>query len=612
MATNFDFSRKSRLWMAGPLAMALGLAGCDGTITLEGPGSLEGTDGCKAALADGDFREAEAAVAAQMGDASALEENYCALLAALQETIDEVGGLISAVAALAPSGQLTVTADQRSLLRSILGGTIDSLTKVRNRAEFLLGKGAVIEIDSLPLAIDLSALVDNIDSVDLNLNGRYDEAEVRVLTAAAAAILGLVDFIFAHSLDVTLTVPELTTAGIAKFLVDNPKLLTLDDTGGNLPSAKDNFILALRALTGDASLSSALEVIEAKYTDGIDHSKDVIRFIDADGNGQVSKGDKIQVKAIEDLAEDIEDLDASDSEITNQIGRAAWAALVELGKDIRTNLEAGAAGSPVAIAPRISNGTDLLIDDVAAYYDATVAEIKNWLAVHPGAFFAANVGLRDVLPAVAAVTVSDPTETQSDRTVTAYDFVFECELGYTAEQWATPSDTGLPADSTWRTLCGREVGSDKVMLLKRITFADAGDATAADADRFLGAAFVTAPSEVTTGGLAALALTAPAELTAPVIVDFVYHSSLEPLTTADVIVDADGITPDLGPDADVDGLLYVMMRDPGLGGVLYLDLAGEGNFDEATQATLNGFIAYFWKTFGGNIQGLVEDEVGDL
>lgn len=601
-----------------PLAAAL-LAGCGKTEETRAAKRYSGAgvkDGvavqkCLDALADGDFNLAQEAVVKYDGQAEYYVENYCGLLADTQKLIDDVGGLISLVASLAPG--LAPATDFRALIEPALAPIMETVESLQGRAELIAGIDELPEItvESLPLALDLSALIDGVPpDLEVNLRGRWDRTEALALAAAPAAVLGVLDFVLAHKLEVdNLSINFASSADVAKFAVNNPNLLALDSgRTAQVGKAKDWFIRALTAAV--ATQGGLLGSIEAELKDGLDHSNDVVRFVDADGDGAASEGDKIVLKVVEDLAADIGDLDGDgeddltpdDSTLTNPLDRAIWVDIVKFGTDLKANLE---GGNKLSLFSYLKGEGDLWGRLQRGSIDkgyGELADIENWIALDPKAYFASPKGVRELLFAVAATTVTDGTPLAKE--VELVDIAIECELSYSAEDWANPSNTRLAADSAWRDLCGTpNPAGDSAVMLKHVFFG-VTDATS-DPAHFEFSAYATAPATIT--AVADLYATDATELAGLFLDQLAFY---EGIGTGDVDVPADGYVPVNDPAAHNDGLLYIAMQDPGFAGVLQLDLSGAGNHKVATQSSLNELIAMVWTKFGGNLTALVNDLLG--
>lgn len=629
---NEILKRSGRALLVLPLAGAL-LTGCgdDGDETAPaaayiGAGVKDGVavQKCLDALAAEKFDAAQEAVAQYDGKADYYVENYCGLLADTQELMDQIGGLVSLVARYLAPG-LQPQTDYRGILEPALDPILVTVEKMQARAELVAGASDLPEITvkSLPLNLDLSALIDNVPAdLELNLKGRWDRTEAQLIAAAPAALLGVLDLVLAHKLELDgLSFDFETSASIAKWYIKNSTLLALDSgRTAQIAEAKTWF---LKALDGAVVTNGGiLATIEAEYNDGLDHTNDVIRFVDVDGDKKVSPGDQIVIKVVEDLAEDIGDLDedgtddltAEDATITNEIERGIYLDLIQLGTDVKANLEGGAA---ISLIDYLKGDGDiwgyLQTESVAKGY-GELADIKDWIALDPKAYFASPKGIRELVFAVAATTVTDGTATGRD--VKLYDIAIECELSYTAEQWANPATAGaLVADSGWRSVCGTETtvgtGASAVVknavMLKNIHFG-VTDATS-DVKHFESMAFAVSPAAATRP--ADLYATTTTDLAGLFLADLTFESAAAPAgANADPIV-PDGLFPSTVTTAHNDGLLYIAMQDPGFAGMLQLDPTGAGSHAVATQQTLNGLVALVWTTYGGNLTALVDDLFGD-
>lgn len=620
---NEILKRSGRALLVLPLAGAL-LTGCgddDGKPgrTIANPQGLDpvAVQNCLDALALEKFDVAQEAVAKYEGNADYYVENYCGLLADTQELMDQIGGLVSLVAGYLAPG-LQPQTDYRGILEPALDPILVTVEKMQARAELVAGVSDLPEItvESLPLNLDLSALIDNVPAdLELNLKGRWDRTEAQLIAAAPAALLGVLDLVLAHKLELDgLSFDFETSASIAKWYIENDELLALDSgRTAQVAEAKEWF---LKALAGAVVTNGGLlATIEAEYTDGLDHTNDVLRFVDVDGDKQVSDGDQIVIKVVEDLADDIGDLDedgtddltAEDATITNSIDREIYLDLIQLGTDVKANLEGGAA---ISLIDYLKGDGDiwgrLQAESVENGY-GELADIQDWIALDPKAYFASPKGIREFLFAVATTTVTDGTA--AARPVKLYDIAIECELGYTPEQWANPATAGgLADDSGWRSVCGTETaaGSSAVML-KNIHFGVTS--ATSDVDHFESMAFAVSPAAATRP--ADLYATTTSDLTSLFLAELTFEATAAPSGANAAPIVADGLFPSTVTSDHNDGLLYIAMQDPGFAGMLQLDLTGAGSHAVATQQTLNGLVAFVWTTYGGNLTALVDDLLGD-
>lgn len=617
---NEILKRSGRAMLALPLAGAL-LAGCGddkppaGQVITDPQGKDPvAVQKCLDALALGNkFTLAQEAVAPYAGKSDYYVENYCGLLADTQELMDQIGGLVSLIAGYLAPGIQPQT-DYRGILEPALNPILVTVEKMQARAELIAGVSDLpeIRVPSLPLNLDLSALIDNVPAdLELNLNGRWDRTEALLIAAAPAALLGALDLVLAHKLDLNgLSFDFGTSADIAKWYLDNGNLLALDSGRlAQVGEAKTWFIKALTAavVTNGGILGS----IEAEYADGLDHSQDVIRFVDVDGDKKVSEGDQIVIKVVEDLAADIGDLDEDgtddlipdDATITNEISREIWLDIVGLGQKVLDNLNGGAKVSLYSVLKGDGDIWGKLQAESVENGYGELADIADWIALDPKAYFANPKGIRELVFAVATTTVTDGTD--SARPVKLYDIAIECELSYTAEQWANPATAGaLDAESGWRSVCGTETkDGDSAVMLKNIHFGVT--APTGDVGHFASMAFAVAPDPIST--TADLFAVTKDELENLFLADLTFESTAAPAGAAADPIVADSIVPVADPDAHNDALLYIAMQDPSFAGMLHLDLYGEGDHTVATQQTLNYLVAFIWTTYGGNLTALVDD-----
>jgi hypothetical protein len=312
--------------------------------------------------------------------------------------------------------------------------------------------------------------------------------------------------------------------------------------------------------------------------------------------------------------------------------RDVWVALTDLGRALNTNLGGGAEfslakylsakvdGKPEGTKYLWEELQEEVADDLADTalegdfdFPAALPDLEDWLHLDPKAYFDGPVALRNMLPAITALEIGNKIE---------YEFALECELGFTAEQFAEPSvGGGLAADSTIRTLCA-DGSTGKSVRLKTVYFydnmntdvttdtgfvAESGDAPF-DFKHFMGFAV----SDTAVAAAAALPITKTA--------DMVNLKFIKPLTFAeglgapgnDTLIQPDGYWPathtaDSDPHDDV--LLSVLMQNASFGGALLIDLEvnpATAGAVVANNSILNALISQVWITFGGHIEALVD------
>ncbi|RMF13007.1 MAG: hypothetical protein D6761_11815, partial [Candidatus Dadabacteria bacterium] len=584
-------------------------------------------------------------------------ETYAYNLASFKGAFDSLSDLLGLILAnTAPGFRPAQGTDFRALVESVLSTITDNLTDLASAADVLRTADAdkiYINIDSLPLSLDVATLNDLVGTdlptdLSIDIGGGYDLPELLLFGAASNAVVGGVDFLLAHQLRLSISsIPDVfTSASIAEFIATNSKLLDLDKPD-QAKGAKDLFIKALDYLVGDENgtggRQSLLAAIEAEYSQ--DQSGDIIVWKDVDGNGQASDGDEIEIAFIKQFIDQgIEGLEAGDETIEVPLGRDTWLKLVELGRALVQNLD-GTSTDPISLGKYLSAKLDgqtdkkylweelqqFVQDDIdlpasdpdKIGFEKPLPDIKEWLFMDPAAYFDNPIGLRNLLPVVYEMALYDSKlANKTDDKV--YEIAIECEIGYTAAQFANAtaagSSTGLPSDSLIRDLCGSEFGSANAeepdaMAFKRIIFDDAvtaADSTyvaaADDFSHFNYAVFATD----TTNTAAGFGVTTEAQLLAPPVTKAVSMVMVDGLDTDDTTVGIDGKAPVTDPASHEDIFLSILMQNPSFGGNLLIDLTGAGDSAAvATNDSLNKAISEIWHLFGHHIETLIDDLTSD-
>jgi len=571
--------------------------------------------GCVVSLGEGDPDGAKAFAAE--GDGGA--ESYCVIGAETQQFFVDLGELISFVLGLLAPGHVPAQAISVDALRPLLDPAVATANRLLDAGYDLAAQGgAEITIDSLPINLDAAGILEavggfeNVPEIDLNLAGRYDGADLRAIPTLFGAIASLFDFVFAHQLSLE-GLPDfsnISTAGFTGLLAgsdavnNNLKLTSDGDTTVSGP-VRDNVLQMLGLLVGDSDISSSLldEIEDELANNGGGTANDFIRFIPStDGSTQAALDDQIRFKLVDDLAEQIGDIDgdgepdlvADDAVITNPLQRSTYVGLIDLGAALINSINAG-GGDVVSLgsflSSEISNGAaDLLWQDLQREIPELAGfEIEDWIGLDLGAYFSDPVGIRNFLPAITTFGDGD------------LDFAFECELGFTADEYANPTSDALAADSIWRILCGTGEGSTE-MFGKHVFFTDSDPAVSGENGDFRHFNFnVNAP------------VSDPTALANPVdsAIELAFDARMAPLDEAAAMdLASDGLRPVTDPSAFNDGLLSIILVDPSLNGQLHLDLEGNGNFTPATNQLLNDGIAFFSSTFVADIVDAVSEETG--
>ncbi len=556
-------------------------------------------------------------------------ETYTFIVSSIKVAVDNLAPLLDFVLGAPSAGLIPEATDLRPTLRQLLKPITSEFEDIEEYTPLIHDTGTpVVNIPSLPIDFDLSLISEDIPSdLEVDLGGIWGFAELKLLGAASGALLGGVDFILAHNLAIDIgSILVETSQDVANLIIDNGDALKMDDPDLVTKSAKDRFVTALDYVAGTGNGDSLLDIIETEL--GTDQSEDVIQFID-DGDGKVSEGDKVNIPVVAELAEQVgdengdgeDDLVPSDSEITNEIGREAWAAVVDLGVEFAKAMRAGENAELIHLAEYLSgkvagNGEKRLWEELQEE-EADVDDIADWIQLDSGEYFVNPVGLRNLLPAVSALEASEGT---------IYDLALECELGYTAEEWATPDEDGLAEDSVIRAICGDSGEGSTGMQLKQIWFTDSATSdtnsamvdglgfddgsTVEDFKNFLGL--------ITDGTPSARAITEAAALADPIGVIGAHARSamsfakdLNP-PAGDVELSPDGyVVSDWNADDDPYDVIYlaVLMQNPSLGGTLHLDIDGDGvDGAEATNDTLHQLMSLIWQRYGDDLTDAFSDD----
>lgn len=572
-------------------------------------------------------------------------EVYTYQIAALKSGVDALAPLIDLVASqLAPGlagGLLPAQADFRTLVQNLLQPIIDNLEDLSEYAPVIQdAPDAYVNIPSVPLELDPSALDDSLPAdIEMDLGGGWDRPELLAIGSLSNAILGIIDFLFAHSLKLSLgDLDDLnSSAGIAAFIAKSEQLLSLD-TPKRVDAAKERFIAALDFIVGKADAGQGKEgllaAIEAEMVADPEQAGDIIIFKDDDKSGNVSENDTLVLKFIADLVDNPDlELERGDEVISVPFVRDVWVALTELGRALNDNLGGGAQfslgkylsakldGKPAGtkylweeLQEEVANDLDATASEGSFDFPGPLSDIEDWVHLNPKAYFANPVALRNLLPAITMLQFGTKVE---------YEFALECELGFTAAQFANPSTSGgLAADSTIRALCANGSKGTSVRM-KTIYFYDSGitQAVTADSTDFVAEGGSTSPDFLHFLGIPVTS-TSVASATGLPITDIAVMNNpqLLPLNFVDGMaapandtqILADGFRPrqhTASSDPHDDILLSVLLQNPSLGGVLLVDLDPAATTNgpvEATNSILNAGISKIWITFGGHIEALID------
>lgn len=589
-------------------------------IVAENPGASSALIACLANLSLSNPVQARTVVQGNEGT----REVYCSVLGSFQDLLVQLGPLLDTVAAQIPGGGApgyTPALDANLILKSALKNILPRLNEIREGTTKIIARPEVkLSVPSLPLKIKVASLQKilggganlNIpENLTLDLKGVYDRSELHILGVLGAGVPGLVSFLSAHDLNINLSIVDLDfskTGSIADYLVTKTSTLLTLKNGGTIQGDVKNLLLAtLNFAAGTKDNAPGEDGLLAQVKRELKKEsevtgKEVIAFIDKNGNSEFDRGDLIRISFVAELFKQLGVTDQT-GDFSNFLPEQGWQALTNIGRDLIGNLnDVVPAVKPLSrLHPWLEKENALNADlfNSVKNPDGTpygpIPLPPDWIAINLKAYFDNPKGLRDLFPAIYDLGASAPPDYTRDYT--RYDFAFSCELAYTAEEYATTGPTAaLPADSTWRLLCGAKEGTGN-MFLKPIFFRAPTEPTSttnlstADAPHFN--SFVIKPA------------TTASELTAPVLFSPITYATTDaPADLTQLPIPADGIGPERNPDG-ADGLLYIVFKDPTLGGILLVDPGpnpastnpGGTPTDPGNQQSLNTVVAKFLKNY---------------
>ncbi len=415
----------TRAGLGAMVATSLFLTGCGDEVIIE---PVNNTGNCQELIAKKDFSKAlKAGRDAAAKNAADADAHYCIALANVGTLISSVNGIVGVVSSLgAPQNGMQPSAqDLKGLVGSFLEPIQASMREFDREAFILAGlDNPTYQIDSFPLPLDVEAILgllgDEAPVIEgeavFDVGGTWTLAEIHLLAAAFNGVQGLLDYVMAHELVVSkLELPELSTEGLAGFLVKNPDLLTLASstedqarlTGNDVHKGVKNAVLSvLSYLVGrDAELAKvapandgAIAAIQANAALSAD-DKVIAWSVNADGypNG-------VKIRMIETLNKNatIKTADGEpveiDSEYSFEIEKAVWESFVKLGEDLRDNIEADGASVGIKSLLEVlkaTYGDDLTEGAISRLISK---EIPDLVYLNPGAFFENPLVVRDMLP----------------------------------------------------------------------------------------------------------------------------------------------------------------------------------------------------------------------
>lgn len=560
----------------------------------------------------------------------------------LQKLMTDLGSLISLASGLgkapafAPEGEL----DAGGILKNMLNKIMIRLKKIKERAVESSGEPwakLVVNFKSVELALNISDLIKNSSeklpkNLKINLAGEWNRVELVALGGVSAGLLGLLDAVLAHNIKLDLdtlsvfkdidlkTLKGLTTSAIAGFVVANPNLLTMNSTT-KLKEASTELQIMLDLVAGKANAGAGKEgllaILDEQLTKDPDQSDNLIEIIDNGTKGQFDKGDIFVVKAVEKTIKSLK-LDPppkNPGQLPNKyISRASLDDVTDLGRAINTNLS-GADSTPISLNDYLANAW---VDLKAYTGNDKIEDPQAWLAIAPKKFFDTAKPIRAYLPGIYAVNVSstatDGEYTRFDGSVietknqdgspgtatdivaspleVSWEFALECELAYSAADYAVTTNTGikgkLDGNSGWRIFCGAGTNTG-AMASKAIAFG----VTTVDTD----------PGHFDYQVIAGSPAISPVTNST-----FLWATDLGPIAA----FDADGQFPLGVSPVSADGLPILGLQDPSIGGLLLVDPLGAGTFADATNATFNETLAVIYNTYIDDIDQGVTKVKNDL
>ncbi len=614
---------KLKKWLAAILSSALlaaSVVGCGGSdddkVTGGGTDFDPGTpDACLLALGDPDLKSSA------VEDACEGAGDQYELLSEIRLLVDSLSSVLSIISSGLGSPAYTPALDVRALVESALSKILKRLQRVEELSNKIKANDyddIAVVVESMPLDIDISVIDSDLPKIEMDMKGEWTRIPFSVAGMGASGVLALLNYVLGHEIDIDIDeisdlIDDLGSVSIASFIANSPDLLAAANNGKFekvAPSAKIFLSLIAGSEGGAQGLAGLLAMADEQIAKDTDTSDTLIALID-DGDKKMGKGDTIAIQFLNDAIQniDLSDIDAIDDvaefkkdfgRITNTyISRTTLEDAQKLGWAINANVLGGAA------VVDLSKYLDGAVADLRAYLKSENINVEfkapeAWLALDPKQVLNNITPIRDFLPLIYAIDVAPgdtsgeykrlsdnskiwdgtaATDVVNDPKEVKWEFLLECEVAFTADEWAVTEDTGAVKtlkedDSITRHICG--VGDDKnsgKLTHKPISFGDNG--ALADSGHFIGQV-VSAPTAATTTPVLST------------VDQYVFAKGMKGLTAS---ITADDKVPAGTADKDVQFLPYIGLQDPSITGLLQVDPEGKGNFAVADHKSFNATLA---------------------
>jgi hypothetical protein len=227
-----------------------------------------------------------------------------------------------------------------------------------------------------------------------------------------------VSFLSAHDLNIDLSIIDIVSnfnnlGGLAKYFVDLPDLLKLKDRTSIQQKVKPLLLNTLyfsagkpgENTPGDAGLLAQIKR-ELKTEDKLT-GREVVAYIDKNGNGQFDRGDTLRIGFVNSLLKQLGVTDQT-GDFDNFLPEEGWQGLTDIGRDLYKNLEDGTPVKPLSrLHPWLQKENELnpdLFNSVTNPNGTPYGPIPlppDWIAVNLKAYFDNPKGLREtVFPAI--------------------------------------------------------------------------------------------------------------------------------------------------------------------------------------------------------------------
>jgi hypothetical protein len=371
-------------------------------------------------------------------DPSNPEAPYCVLLANVGALVQSLSSILSlGVSQLRAPNYKPSAIDVKAILGAVLSDLEGQIAYI-DLYSYKLSKfdNPTFQLDDFSLRVDagdISTLLGPDSGVkvngpiEINLKGTWDISEVAALGAAVNAAQGMLDYLMAHHLIIDSTEFGSGTAGLAKFLADNQKLLTKDaaDTGRitgdeTHKGIKDDFLAALsyavgrkddRVWVAPANGGLVAAIRQSVMNNAVDA---VVQYKDTDMDGIP---ERFTIPALSDLRMAVTGIDIQ-TEFDNPLSKATSRAILKAGAALRNNIETG--GAPVPLTS-VLRGVANDLKEPFPNFRIFAKTIPDLIAVNPAAFFAKPKYLRSLLPVYFTYTSNLTSEVH-------YDMAWEKEM----------------------------------------------------------------------------------------------------------------------------------------------------------------------------------------